>query len=126
MDNSGERARMQVRRRRVSINKVQEELGGARAGSRDVVETQHQLCRGRASGEVLGAVIISGTEKSPEDMARSMLLGTQQGLAGEPCLVLMVPMNTAQAPLWGRPHRLLHDGPHPGGTPALPPISGQN
>lgn len=58
-----------------------------------MVETQNHSRRGRASGEVLGAMITTGTEKSPEGMARSMLLGAQQGLAGEPRLVLMMLMN---------------------------------
>lgn len=91
VDSSGERARMQVRRRRYPSTKSKKSWAGA--GNRDVVETRNHSCRGRASREVLGVMIITGTEKSPEDMARSMLLGAQQGLAGEPCLVLMMLMN---------------------------------
>lgn len=62
VDKSGERARMQVRRRQYPSTKSKKSWAGT--GSRDVVETRNHSCRGRASGEVLGVMISTGTEES--------------------------------------------------------------
>lgn len=65
-------------------------------GNSEVVESGEPASAGKGRMERFqGAMTITGTEKRPEDMLRSILWGTMlsRGWLGEPCLLLMMPMN---------------------------------